>query len=58
MSPLQLARAALAAAGIPAPTDAQVTRCVALAALALAQGEPQPFVTAATQLAADEAGKE
>lgn len=58
MSPLQLAREALAAADIPAPTDAQVTRCLALAAFALAQGEPQPFATAAAQLADDEAGKE
>lgn len=58
MSPVRLARQALAAANIPAPTDAQVTRCLALAGLALAAGDPAPYATAAAQLAADEAGKD
>ena len=68
MNPLQLARRALAGADVHAPTDAQVTRCIALAAFALAQnarGEGTPFADgdnewtrAAAQLADDEAGKE
>jgi len=54
MNPLAHARAALGAAGIAAPTDAQVTRCIALAALALALGDLAPFDTAASQLVADD----
>jgi len=57
MSPSALAIEALGAVGIAAPRVEQVTRCVALAAYALAQGDPQPFATAATQLLADEAGQ-
>ncbi len=47
MDPTTQAREALAAAGILAPTDAQVTRCIALAAYYLAMGDLAPFTEAA-----------
>lgn len=49
MNPTQQARTALGLAGIPAPTDAQVTRCIALAAWYLAEhgrGDGKPFTDA------------
>ncbi len=51
MTAPESARTALATAGILAAADRQVDQVVARAALALAAGEPQPFQTAAEQVA-------
>lgn len=47
VSATEKAREALAKAGVLAPTDAQVSRCIALAAYYAATGTLDPFVTAA-----------
>lgn len=57
-SPAAKARSALAVRGIHAATEEQVTRVLALAALALGGSDPTPYATAVDQLLADQAAKE
>lgn len=50
MTPTQLAREALEGAGVAAPTDEQVTRCLALAALYKRDGSGEHYYRAALEM--------